>query len=183
MSSSSIFPTSIIKVVAAFTLLIATGCHSKTDPTPENFTVALNAYFLTHSECLLENVHFPYETTDPVKTKQMDSLVTMQLLTVLKDRDIHASRYTLTTVGTRYAPKFCYGHRDITSIDSFTPPAPADHFLETQVSYHYAMKDIPVWARTPEVEAAFPIMAEAISGNASGKATLAKTLSGWQVPE
>ncbi len=45
------------------------------------------------------------------------------------------------------------------------------------------MKDVPVWAKTAEVKAAFPAMAEAISGHATSKATLAKTLTGWQVPE
>ncbi len=116
MASTNILSGKIFKAVAAATLLLAVGCHSKTDATPENFTQALNAYFLTHSDCLLENVRFPYETTDPIKTKQMDSLVTMQLLLVQQEKDIHASRYTLTTVGTRYAPKFCYGHREVTSI-------------------------------------------------------------------
>jgi hypothetical protein len=171
--------------LAFASLLIATaGCHSKTAATPENFTATLNAYFLDHPDCLFaEAPRFPYETTDPVKTKQMNTLVTNQLLTVDEEHDLHASRYTPTPTGTRYAPRFCYGHRVISSIDSSTPPAQANGFPESQVVYHYTMEEVPVWAKSADVRAAFPEMAHALSGTASGKATLAVTTAGWQVPD
>jgi hypothetical protein len=86
--------------------------------------------------------------------------------------------------GTRYAPRFCYGHRVISSIDSFTPPAKgASGFPETHVTYHYTLTDVPVWAKSPDVLAAFPDMAGATTNGGSGQATLAQTLAGWQVPE
>ena len=172
--------------VGSFAVLIlaATGCNTKTKPTPENFTATLNAHFLDHPDCLLPNPpRFPYETSDPAQTKQMDSLVKAQLLTVEKEISIHASRYTPTTTGARVAPRFCYGHRAVTTIDSSTPPALANGFPETQVTYHYEMKDVPIWAKTPEVQAAFPDMAQAVGGQGSAKATLAKTMAGWQVPD
>ena len=96
--------------------------------------------------------------------------------------DIHASRYTPTDAGARVAPRFCYGHRDVTSIDSYTPPAPANGFPETQVIYHYAMQDIPVWAKSDAMRAAFPDMARKTSGTASDRATLAGTMTGSAGP-
>ena len=56
----------------------------------------------------------------------LDALTAAGLLKSLEDRDIHVKRYELTTFGKRVPPRFCYGHRVVTSIDSFTPPAPVD---------------------------------------------------------
>jgi hypothetical protein len=165
-------------------LLGTSGCvSSQSRATAANFTAGLNKHFLEHSDCLLENTRFPFEASDHDKTKQMDSLVKALLLEKSEEMSIHVSRYTVTTAGARYAPRFCYGHREVTSIDSFTPPAMANGFNETTVVYRYEMKEVPVWAKTPEVEAAFPDMAEAIGGQATAKATLAQTLVGWQVPD
>ena len=167
-----------------FLLPLFAGCDSKSKATPQNFIVELNAHFTDHPDCLFPDPPtFPYETTDPEKTKQMNVLVTEQLLTVAVEYDIHASRYTPTDAGARVAPRFCYGHRDVTSIDSYTPPAPANGFPETQVIYHYAMQDIPVWAKSDAMRAAFPDMARKTSGTASDRATLAGTMTGWQVPD
>jgi hypothetical protein len=170
-------------ICLTFVLGIAGCTGGKSAPTTANFTEALNKHFLDHTDCLLTDVRFPFETSDRDKTKQMDSLVKALLLEKSVEMSIHASRYTVTTSGTRFAPRFCYGHREVTSIDGFTPPAVANGFNETTVTYHYAMKEIPVWAKTPEVLAAFPDMALATSGLASGKAILAQTPVGWQVPE
>jgi hypothetical protein len=165
-------------------LFVLSGCApSKSRPTAANFTAGLNKHFFEHSDCLLDNVRFPYEVSERDKTKQMDSLVKAQLLDKTEEMSIHVSRYTVTPTGARYAPRFCYGHREVTSIDSFTPPAPANGFTETTVVYHYVMNDVPVWAKTPEVQAAFPEMAKATSGQATGKAVLAQTPVGWQVPD
>ncbi len=172
-------------LLAAATLLLATtGCHSKSAATPENFTSGLNAYFLEHPQCLRPDApRFPYETGDPVELKQMNALVDSKLLTVSSEQSIRVSRYTPTTAGARVAPRFCYGHRVITSIDSFTPPAPANGFPESKVSYHYKIEDIPVWANSAAVRAAFPAFAQAISGTPSDTTTMASTMAGWQVPD
>ena len=175
-------PSSRLALFAgALLLLPLAACDSKSKATPENFLAGLNAHFADPPDCLFPNPPiFPYETTDPVMTKQMDALVTSQLLKVSVERDIHASRYTTTEAGARVAPRFCYGHRNVTAINNFTPPAPANGFPETQVTYHYTMQDVPVWAKSTEVLAAFPTMAAVTSGTASDKATLAGTIAGWQ---
>ena len=169
-------------------LLLVTGCQSKTKPTPANFIQALNTNFLTHTECLFSSdpPRFPLEisdTSDRAKAKQFDALAAAQLLTVSKELSIQVARYTPTPAGTAYAPRFCYGHRNVTAIDSFTPPAQANGFPETQVTYRYTLEDVPVWAKTPQIQAAFPEMARAINGESTGHAILAGTLAGWQVPD
>ena len=165
-------------------LLAGVGCHSKTAATPANFVVALNEYFLEHPNCLFPQApRFPYEASGPVETKQMDALVKEQMLTVEEEADIHVSRYTPTQAGERAAPRFCYGHRVISGVDSFTPPAQANGFMETQVAYHYTMDEVPVWAESDGMRAAFPAMAVATSGAGVGKVTLASTMAGWTVPD
>jgi hypothetical protein len=176
-TTPSFFSAFTASIALASLLTATTGCHSKT-------TAALNMYFVAHPECLFpESPRFPYETSDPVKTKQMNTLVASQLLTVEEERDLHASRYTPTQMGERAAPRFCYGHRMISSIDSFTPPAQANGFLETQIAYHYTMEEVPVWAKPASVQAAFPALAHDASGTATGKATLARSGVDWQVPD
>jgi len=164
-------------------LVTTSGCNSKTKATPENFTAALNAWFLEHPDCLLSNTRFPYETSNPDEVKQLTSLVKAQLLEVHEEARIHVSRFTVSTVGTRYAPRFCFGHRVVSSIESFTPPTVVNGFPQTQVVYHYTMQDVPIWAKTPEVQFAFPRLATALSGQASDHATLAQTIAGWSVPD
>jgi hypothetical protein len=181
LSARSNFITAIAATLLALPL---TACNSNSKATPANFIAGLNAHFVDHPDCLFPDAPtFPLETTDPARTKQLNALVDAQLLDVAVERDIHASRYTPTVMGARVAPRFCYGHRNITTIDSFTPPAPANGFPETQVIYHYTVQDVPVWAKSEAMRAAFPDMALKTSGNASDKATLAGTIAGWQVPD
>jgi hypothetical protein len=163
---------------------LASGCNlGKSAPTPANFTQAINNHFLDHLDCLFSDTRFPFETTDPAKTKQMDSLVKALLLDKSEEMSIHASRYTVTTAGARFAPRFCYGHREVTGIDSFTPIAITDGFKETTVTYSYTMKEVPVWALGHDIQAAFPDMALATTSQVTAKATLAQTPVGWQVPD
>ena len=165
-------------------LLAPAGCHSKSAATPENFIKGLNAHFADHPDCLFpESPRFPYETSDPTQVKKMNALVASQLLSVEEERSIHVFRYTPTATGTRYAPRFCYGHRLVTAIDSSTPPAQANGFMETHVTYRYGMQDVPVWAKSEQTKAAFPVLAQALGGATTATATLAGTTVGWQVPD
>ena len=161
----------------------AAGCHSKSAPTPENFIQGLNKHYVEHPDCLLSNYRFPYETSDKKETAQLDSLVKSTLLEKTMEAAIHVSRYTVATAGERYAPRFCYGHRVVDAINSSTPLTVANGFKQTQVTYHYTMQEVPVWAKSPEVLKAFPVMAQAVNDGGTGSATLAQTAVGWQVPD
>ncbi|MBB5338937.1 hypothetical protein [Tunturiibacter gelidoferens] len=183
-------PASTALAAAALSLLtiaplVFTGCNNtgKAAATPANFTTGINNHYLDHPECLFTDTRFPFETSDPEKTKQMDTLVKNLLLEKSVETSIHVSRYTVAPAGTRYAPRFCYGHREVTSIGSFTPVAVANGFKETTVTYSYTMKEVPVWAESHDVQAAFPAMAHATTSQATATITLAQSPVGWQVPD
>jgi hypothetical protein len=165
-------------------LWFVTGCNTKTKATSANFTKAVNAYFLDRSECLFPNIRFPFATSDSTETKQMNALVRSRLLESSYESAVKTTRYTVSTTGQRFAPRFCYGHREVSSIDNFTPPQTGPSgFPETTVDYHYTLKDVPVWAQASDIASAFPKMAEATTKGGTDKITLAQTLAGWQVPE
>ncbi len=175
------------RTAALLLLFLPLACNSKSAPTKQNYTDTLNAYFNDHPDCLLDgSVHFPYEVgaSDSQKSAQMEALTAAEMLESKKEPAIHIARYTLTPAGVRAAPRFCFGHREITSIDSSTTPAKGtDGFLETHIEYHYKMGDTPTWAKTPQVVAAFPALAAATSGHATAQITLATTGVNWSVPE
>jgi hypothetical protein len=174
----------LLTATALACVALTSGCNTgKSAPTPANFTQAINTHFLDHTDCLFSDIRFPFETADPAKTKQMDSLAKALLLDKSYEASIHVSRYTVAPAGTRFAPHFCYGHREVTSIDSFTPLAVNNGFKETTVTYSYTMKEVPVWALSPDVQAAFPDMTHAINSQVTAKATLAQTPVGWQIPD
>ncbi len=165
-------------------VILASGCNSgKSAPTPSNFSQAINNHFLDHSDCLFSDTRFPFETSDPEKTRQMDALANAHLLDKSVETSIHVSRYTVTSTGARFAPHFCYGHREVTSIDGSTPLTVNEGFKETTVSYSYTMKEVPVWVLSHDIQAAFPDMARATSSQVTAKATLAQSPVGWQIPD
>ena len=168
-------------------LLFFGGCSTANQPTDKNFLAAINSYYQERSDCLFpQGRRFPYEVAPGKDAKQskaqMDSLTNAGMFKRLEDLDLHVDSYSLTPIGQRYAPRFCYGHREVTGIVSFTPPGPKDGFTETMVTYRYTMQDVPVWAQTAQVKAAFPQLAKSLGDNPTDEATLATVGAGWQVP-
>jgi hypothetical protein len=170
-------------------VLVLAGCEGFKAANPKNFTLALNAYYGHNDDCLFPSaIRFPYEAstaggdTDPRK-KGLDALAVAGLLKSLEDKDIHVKRYEVTPYGSHVPPRFCYGHRVVTSIDSFTPPAVVNGQQTSQVNYHYKMMDVPGWADSDQIRAAFPAFAKSTSGNAQDHATLVLTANGWRMPE
>jgi hypothetical protein len=168
--------------------IFSAGCHSNVKLTDENLKKGLNAYYSNHNDCLFPSaLRFPYEVSPGTDSKerstQMEALADAGLVTRKEDKSIKVSVYSLTPIGERVGGRFCYGHREVTTIDSFTPPEKGDSgFIETKVTYHYQMRDVPVWAKTDKMQSAFPDMAKALSGQATGTAKLANAGVGWQVP-
>jgi hypothetical protein len=169
-------------VTLAFTAVLFSGCDTATRPTPENYLATINKYMADRRDCLLAGIRFPFETSDPTQTRQMNALVTARVLAVTTEPAIHVSRYTQTPSGIAAGISLCYGYRQATAIVSSTPPALANGFTETTVVYKYAIRDTPVWAKTPEVVAAFPVYAREMTGDATDTITLALTRVSWSVP-
>lgn len=103
-----------------------------------------------------------------------------------------ARRYVLTEEGRadlrpkeqgssfrRSASAFCYGRRDVTAITNYTEPSDAFGERGTSVSYEYEVVDVPPWARSEAVQAAFPQIAERTSGSMSDTDDLVLTNAGW----
>lgn len=172
-------------LAAAVALSITVGCHSVSEPSPANFTKGLTKHLAEHPDCLYKQpLRFPYETSDAAEVKQLDSLVGVKLLDRGTEAAIHVTRFTITDYGKKSAPRFCYGFRHVTGISSYTPPAKAaDGFNESKVSYTYELQDVPVWAKTPAVQAAYPEMSRRVAGPTPETVTMAQTGVGWQVPE
>jgi hypothetical protein len=169
--------------VVLISLLVA--CSGYKAANQKNFSGALNTYYLNHEECLYPSaLRFPYETDTKEKTPGLDALTGAGLLERTEEKNIHVKRFSLTNYGrTRVTPRFCYGHREVTSIDSFTPPTTVNGQQTTQVQYHYKLVDLPGWANSDQMRAAFPALAKASGDQVQDTAKLVLTPNGWRVPE
>jgi hypothetical protein len=176
-------------LIAAVLIMVAIiGCHKKqTEASNENFKRAINAYFYEHrDECLFTTpVRFPDEVKVGEKQdmKDMDALSKAGLLKRTEDGAFQLVRYDLTPLGARAGGRFCFGHRDVTAVDSFTPLRVEDKRKATDVTYHYRIVDAPVWAEDENLRKQFPELARKTSGNAEGKTTVMSAYEGWEVPD
>ena len=175
-------------ILAGWALLLIAGCATDTKPTNAKIEKGLNAYFEGHNECLFPApMKFPYEISPgsdaEAETKRLDAMTHAGLLDKQSGAAIKVERYTLTPLGERVKGRFCYGHREVNSVDGSTAPVKQNGFLQTTVNYHATMMDVPVWVKTDEMRAAFPEMAAAISGPQPGQITMENAGTGWQVPQ
>jgi len=175
-------------ILAGCALVLAAGCATDVKPTNAKLEKALNTYFEGHNECLFPTaMRFPYEVSPgsdaKAEMKRLDAMTSAGLLTRQVEASIQVGRYTLTPLGERVKGRFCYGHRVVSSVDGFTSPVKQSGFLQTTVSYHATLMDVPVWVKTDEMRAAFPEMAAAISGPQPGQMLMENAGAGWQVPQ
>ena len=103
-------------------------------------------------------------------------------------------RYELTQNGTKYFQQFsgtfgqtsgfCYGQKSVDSIVKWTEPAKIGASSQTEVTYTYKIVGSAAWARSPEVQQAFPDIRMTISGisKTTEVAGLQLTSAGWAVP-
>jgi hypothetical protein len=180
-------------------LVLAAGCHRSNDVDKGAFKSALNDYFSSQQRCVWPSpMKFPAQadTSNEDQTKGFDALVDAGMLTrtsaekkrfligskQVNDYDL-SDKGRLTWTAEQTEPgygNFCYGHREVTTIDSF---APTDEGSTTQytVNFHYDMANVSGWATTTEMKSAFPNLAADVSGQQAATATLTKKSNGWQV--
>jgi hypothetical protein len=176
-----------ISALAIFTIgsiASVTGCTSFKEPNENNFKAALNSYYSAHDDCLFTNtLRFPYETSrsdeSGAGSKGMDALTASDLMKRQEGKLIGVNRYILTPAGERAGGRFCYGHREITAVPSFTPPETVNGQQTTTVTYRYVMHDLPLWAQTDAMRAAFPALAKSTSSSPQSTAKLVLTINGW----
>lgn len=182
---------------AATIVFTLTACDKKVDNKP-NFESAINAYYQAHPSCLWSTAQqFPVQIghSDP-KTAQFDALVDQGLLTrttsekkiviVSKQEnnydvsDKGRSAWTADATQPGYG-NFCYGHRKVSSIDSYTPTN-SEPGATTTVQYHYTFADAPAWASAAETQTAYPKVQEDLSATPkAASANLTNTSNGWQM--
>jgi hypothetical protein len=183
-------------VLGVFTLL-TTGC-SKTDNTDLNYKTAINDHFKAFPACIWsEPKKFPVQeaTSDDAKTEGYDALTQEGLLTrttaekkVLIVASKQVNNYDLSDKGrTSWSSdssqpgygNFCYGSREVTSIDNSTPGTNGDGAKTVDVTYHYKIANVAPWANSPEMKTAYPSMDTALGSNPSDKATLVMNGDHW----
>lgn len=182
-------------VILGTALALAAGCASKKDATKANFKDAIDTYYSANPECLWSTtVKFPTraDTSDDSKTAQYDAFTDQGLLVRQQDtRKVfifgtkQVNDYDLSDKGRgAWTPdpqqpgygNFCYGRRDVTSVDDFT----ANGGVAT-VNYHYQLGAVAPWAGNSEVKTAFPAVQANMAGPLSDKANLTLTDNGWVV--
>jgi len=188
-----------IAAILVLTGLISAGTGCKKEIDKAEFKSAINNSFAGRHECVWsEPVKLPAEvdTSKDEKTRDYDTLLDAGLLvrgTAEKKRFLVGSKqvnqYDLSDKGhAAWIPdpnqpgygNFCFGHFNVTAIDSAVPNDPSNPTQYT-VNYRYEVEGIPGWATTPESMRTFPKIAASTSIQ-TATATLVKgTNGGWAV--
>jgi hypothetical protein len=188
----------MLSLAISAAVIYAAGCHSNTVDKLA-FKSAINSYLGAHQECVWSDpIKFPAQadTSNDMQTKGYDALTDAGLLvrtSAEKKRFLIGSKqvnnYDLSDKGRStwtadpsqpgYG-NFCFGHREVTTIDSFTPPNTSDATQYT-VNYRYDVASVPAWASTAEMKTAFSKLATDTSGQQAATASLVKSSDGWQV--
>jgi hypothetical protein len=180
-------------------VMLVAGCRKTNFVDKAAFKSAINNYYSTRQDCVWSSpVKFPVQadTSNYEQTKGYDALTDAGFLVrqaAEKKRFLIGSKqvnnYDLSGKGRsswmadQTQPgfgNFCFGHREVTTIDGFTPADVSDA-TQYSVSYHYDVASVPAWASTVEMKTAFPKLAIDTSGQQTAVASLVKSNSGWQV--
>ena len=178
-----------VVMLAAAGAVLAAGCGDTRVANKENLAYALNHDYSVNQDCLFAKpMPFPYEVAMNDKLlaetrRRLDALAEAGLLE--KEQNVQSgvtvNRYVLTAAGSSTAGKgrFCYGRREVTSVENFTAPVDYQGMPLTKVEYHFVLKNPPSWAKQDEVRNAFPSVAKATSEQPVDDATLVLTHDGW----
>ena len=188
----------ITNAAAAFLLaLLATAC-SKTDNSDMNYKAAINDHYKASPECIWpqpKKLPAQAATSDDAKTEGYDALTQAGLLvrtTAEKKVFIVASKqvnnYDLSDSGrSTWTPdpaqpgygNFCYGYREVTSIDNSTVGENSAGVKTAVVDYHYKIANVATWATSPGMKTAFPSIDTAVSASPAAKASLMMNGDHW----
>ena len=178
-----------VAMLAAAGAVLAAGCGDTRVASKENLAYALNHDYQANEDCLFAKpMPFPYEVAVNDKLlgetrKRLDALSEAGLLEREQSEVAGntVNRYVLTAAGSQTAGKgrFCYGRREVTSVENFTQPVDYQGMPLTKVEYHFKLKNAPSWAKQDEVRSAFPSVAKATSEQPVDEATLLLTHDGW----
>jgi hypothetical protein len=178
-------------------MVTAIGCKKQIDQA--EFKSAINNSFAGRHECVwTEPIKLPAQadTSKDDQTRTFDALTDAGLLvrgSAEKKRFLVGSKqvnnYDLSDKGHAawtadpsqpgYG-NFCFGHFNVTAIDSAVPNDPSNPTQYT-VNYHYEVEGIPAWATSPESMRTFPKIAADTSIQAATATVVKGTNGGWAV--
>ncbi len=178
--------------------ILSTGCNNGSN-TDVSYKAAINDHFKAFPTCIWSGPKkFPVQaaTSDDSKTEGYDALTQEGLLnrtTAEKKVLIIASKqvnnYDLSEKGrTSWTPdssqpgygNFCYGNREVTSIDNSTLGTNGAGAKTVDVSYHYHIGNVASWANSAGMKTAYPSIATALDSNPSDRASLVMTGDRWE---
>src|SRR6201996_5587049 len=178
-----------VAMLAAAGAVLAAGCGDTRVASKENLTYALNHDYQANEDCLFAKpMPFPYEVAVNDKLlgetrKRLDALAEAGLLEREQSQVAGntVNRYVLTAAGshTKGNGRFCYGRREVTSVEKFTAPVDYNGMPLTKVEYHFKLKNPPSWVKQDEVRNAFPMVAKSMEEQPVDDATLVLTHDGW----
>ena len=155
--------------------LIIAGCN-KQDNSKGDYQAAINDYYKAHPACLWqETKKFPVQTAE----KKVFIIASKQV----NNYDLSPQGRSVWTPDTNQPGygNFCYGHRAVDSIDSFTAGVNGSGAKTAQVNYHYSIADVPAWAKSEEVKTAFPSTGAALAASQPAQDSLVMNGTTWQV--
>jgi len=189
----------VLTLALSSALIFTAGCRHTNSVDKMTFKATINDYLKTRQSCVwAEARKFPAQadTSNDEQTKGYDALTDAGLLKrgsaekkqfLIGSKQVNnydlsdkgRSTWTADPTQPGYG-NFCYGHREVTTVDSYTPADNPDASLYS-VNYHYDVAGVPDWAKSAEMQTAFPKIASDISGQQAAVANLVKTSNGWQV--
>jgi hypothetical protein len=175
----------VLVALAGAVTLAGTGCGDRREISKSNFAHVLNEDYSANQDCLFSRaLPFPFtvEANDRLMgsvRRQLDALTDAGLLS--RTARGGSLRYELTSTGQQVPGKgrFCYGKRQVTSVDRFSEPTVFNGNRFTKVEYHFIEKDSPEWARVQAIQTAFPAVARTQTPEPVDQATLVLTEDGW----
>lgn len=188
--------------VVSVLALMAAGCGPQ-KPDTSIVKSVIETHYSTHPECLwVTPVQFPATLhannsmlASPGHTLRYDVLTNAGLLSRTEQpakRGVPHSEpmdvYALSPQGrTAWTPdpsqpgygNFCFGHREVTSVNNLTMRKQSG-VVTASVSYQYDLAGVPDWAKSSQIEMAFPNVRGALAGPRNAQADLIKNGNGWE---
>jgi hypothetical protein len=178
-------------------IVFTTGCNNGTN-NDLNYRTAINDHFKAFPSCIWsQSKKFPVQaaTSDDAKTEGYDALTQEGLLTrttaekkiIIISKQVNnydlsdkgRSSWTADSSQPGYG-NFCYGNREVTSIENSTLGTNGQGAKTVDVAYQYKIANVPTWATSQEMATAYPSMAAALGANPSDRATLVMTGDHWE---
>lgn len=174
-----------LAAIAGALVLLGSGCGDKREMSKTNFAHVLNEDYSANADCLFTKpLPYPFEMQAGDKLlgdvhKKLDALTAAGLLTRTSQNG--NLRYELTLTGQQVPGngRFCYGKREVTSVDNYSAPREFHGAQFTKVEYHFVEKGRPDWASIQAIQSAFPAVAKVVADQAVDQATLVLTDDGW----